>query len=237
MGMINYFTFDGVSSRDFGVFISGTTVFDAAPRSIQTVAVPGRSGTLTLDNGRFENVDLVYPAFIYDQFHENIEGLRNFLLSAAGYRRLEDTYNPNTYMMARYVSGLSVETTQIRKQGQFDLTFDRMPQRFLKAGEDPVEFTAAGSITNPTRFAAKPLIRVYGTGTLGIGSETITITQNPGYIDIDSEMMDAYYGATNCNGYITLSSGEFPVLEPGSNGVNPGTGITRVSITPRWWIL
>lgn len=235
--MINYFTYDGVSSRDFGVFISGDSVFDAAPRSIQTVVVPGRNGTLTLDNGRFENVDLVYPAFIYDQFRANVEGLRNFLLSAAGYRRLEDTYNPDTYMMARYVSGLSVETTQLRKQGRFDLTFDRMPQRYLKSGEDPVEFTASGEITNPTRFKARPLIRVYGTGTLGVGTETITITTNPGYIDIDCEMMDAFYGAVNCNRYITLSSGEFPTLAPGYNGIEPGSGITRVIITPRWWIL
>lgn len=235
--MINYFTFDGVSSRNFGVFISGTDVFNAAPRSIQTVAVPGRSGTLTIDNKRFENVELTYPAFIYDTFRANVQGLRNFLMSAAGYRRLEDTYNPEQYMMARYVSGLSVESTERRKEGRFDLTFDRMPQRFLKSGETAQTFTADGSITNSTLYDARPLIRVYGTGSLGIGTETITITTNPGFIDIDSERMDAYYGAVNCNSYITLSSGEFPVLAPGYNGVDLGSGITRVDITPRWWVL
>lgn len=235
--MINYFTFDGVSSRDYGVFISGTDVFNAAPRSIQTVAVPGRSGTLTIDNRRFENIEMVYPAFIYDTFRANVQGLRNFLMSAAGYRRLEDTYNPEQYMMARYVSGLSVESTERRKEGQFNLTFDRMPQRFLKSGETAQTFTADGSITNSTLYDARPLIRVYGTGSLGIGTETITITTNPGYIDIDSEMMDTFYGAVNCNSYITLSSGEFPVLAPGYNGIDLGSGITRVDITPRWWVL
>lgn len=235
--MINYFTFDGVSSRNFGVFISGTDVFNAAPRNIQTIAVPGRSGTLTIDNKRFENVELTYPAFIYDTFRANVQGLRNFLLSSAGYRRLEDTYNPEQYMMARYVSGLSVDSTERRKEGQFNLTFDRMPQRFLKSGETAQTFTADGSITNSTLYDARPLIRVYGTGSLGIGTETITITTNPGYIDIDSEMMDAYYGAVNCNSYITLSSGEFPVLAPGYNGIDLGSGITRVDITPRWWVL
>lgn len=235
--MINYFTFDGVSSRDFGVFISGTDVFNAAPRNIQTVAVPGRNGTLTIDNKRFENVELTYPAFIYDTFRANVQGLRNFLLSAAGYRRLEDTYNPEQYMMARYVSGLSVESTERRQEGRFDLTFDRMPQRFLKSGETVQTFTADGTITNDTLYDARPLIRVYGTGSLGVGAETITITTNPGYIDIDSEMMDAFYGTVNCNSYITLSSGEFPVLAPGYNGVDLGSGITRVDITPRWWVL
>lgn len=235
--MINYFIYDGVSSRDFGVYINGTEVFNAAPRSISTVTVPGRSGTLTIDNGRFENVELTYPAFIFDNFKANVAGLRNFLMSGAGYRRLEDTYHPEEYMMARYISGLEVQPTERRKEGEFSLVFDRMPQRFLKAGEDPVQFTTSGSILNPTLFASRPNIRVYGTGTLGVGSETITITTNPGYIDVDCEMMDAYYGATNCNGYIILSSGEFPVLKPGGTGISLGTGITKIIITPRWWQL
>lgn len=234
--MINYLVYDGVNLKDFGVFISGTEVFNAAPRSVDTVVVPGRNGTLTIDNNRFENVEITYPAFIYNSFRANIVGLRNFLLQSSAYRRLEDTYNPEIFMMAKYISGLSVSPTERRLEGEFDLVFDRMPQRYLKTGEEPQEFTADGVITNPTNFEAKPVMRVYGTGTLGVGSETLTITTNPGYIDIDCEMMDAYYGATNCNGYITLSSGNFPVLKPGDNGITL-SGITSVIITPRWWII
>lgn len=234
--MINYLVYDGVNLKDFGVFISGTEVFNAAPRSVDTVVVPGRNGTLTIDNNRFENVEITYPAFIYNSFRANIVGLRNFLLQSSAYRRLEDTYNPEIFMMAKYISGLSVSPTERRLEGEFDLVFDRMPQRYLKTGEEPQEFTADGVITNPTNFEAKPVMRVYGTGTLGVGSETLTITTNPGYIDIDCEMMDAYYGATNCNGYITLSSGSFPVLKPGDNGITL-SGITSVIITPRWWII
>lgn len=234
--MINYFIYDGVNSRDFGVFISGTQVFDAAPRSIDTVVVPGRNGTLTLDNKRFENVEMTYPAFIYDSFRANIVGFRNFMLSSAAYRRLEDTYNPDVYMMARYVSGLSVSPTDRRLEGEFDIVFDRMPQRYLKIGEEKKTFTSAGAIVNPTRFESKPLIRVYGVGSLGVGSNTITITANTSYIDIDCDMMDAYRGATNCNGDIVLSSGNFPTLKPGANGITL-TGITKVEIIPKWWIL
>lgn len=232
--MINFFVYDGQNSRDFGVYISGDAVFNAAARSINTVAVPGRNGTLTIDNGRFENVELTYPAFIYDNFRVNIAGLRNFLLSKPGYRRLEDTYHPELYMMARYVSGLEVEPVQNKRAGEFTLVFDRMPQRYLKAGEQALEFTADGSLMNPTLYAAKPLIRVYGNGSFGIGSKTITIVNNPGYVDIDSEIMDAFYGAVNCNSNMT---GDFPLLDPGETGVSLGTGITKLVITPRWWVL
>ena len=232
--MINYLTYDGKSLRDYGVYVNGTYTFSAPQRNITKVVIPGRNGTLTIDNKRFENIEVTYEAFIIREFVENIEGLRNYLSTAAGYRRLEETYHPDEFRMARFVSGLSVTATPLMREGNFTLKFDCMPQRFLKSGEIPVEFTAAGSIFNPTLQQAKPLLRVWGNGTVGIGSATLTIADTTNYTDIDCESMDAYYGATNRNGNI---SGTFPVLEPGANGVALGGSITKVQITPRWWIL
>ena len=120
--------------------------------------------------------------------------------------------------------------------GTFDVIFDCKPQRFLKTGETSQTFTGSGSLTNPTRYPALPLVRAYGTGTLRLGSTSIVISSNNSYIDIDCEIQDAFRGATNCNGNITLSSGRFFALAPGYNGISM-SGITRVEITPRWWTL
>ena len=233
--MINYLTYDGKNLREYGLYVNGTYTFSAPERSIQKVVVPGRSGTLTIDNKRFENFELRYAAFIIRDFPVNIEGLRNWLLKSAGYRRLEETYHPDEYRMARFVSKLDVEATSLMREGNFTLKFDCMPQRFLKSGEMPVEYSADGTIFNTTLQTAKPFLRVWGNGTVGIGSATLTISgvTDP-YIDIDCESMDAYYEASNRNNKI---SGTFPVLEPGANGVDLGAGITKVQITPRWWII
>ena len=230
--------YDGVSSVNFGMYVGLNGNDNAPQRSIDTIVVPGRNGTLTIDNGRFENIEIEYICFIRRDFEKNIISARNHYTSRIGYKRLEDTAHPDEYRMARYVSGLEVTPSQMRKQGYFTLTFDAMPQRFLKSGEKQIAFTRNGAVVNATQFDAKPLIRVYGDGVVGIGSETITVADNPGYIDIDCEMMDAYMGATNCNSNITLSSDEFPVLTANSNsGVTLGTGITKVVITPRWYII
>ena len=231
--MINYLTYDGKNLRDYGVYVNGTYTFSAPQRNITKVVIPGRNGTLTIDNKRFDNIEVSYAAFIVRDFSENIEGLRNYLSTAAGYRRLEESYHPDEFRMARFVSGLSVEATPLMREGNFTLKFDCMPQRFLKEGELPVEYTANGSIYNKTIQVAKPLLRVWGNGTVGIGSATLTIAGTTNYTDIDCESMDAYYGATNRNDKI---SGTFPVLMPGANGVTL-SGVTKVQITPRWWIL
>ena len=234
--MRNFFVFDGKPSTDFETYIASSDMFDAPERDMTVISVPGRSGDLSIDNGRFQNGSRTIQAYIPKDMRTNLDGLRRWLLSKTGYCRYEEAERPQEYKKALFQGPFTVGTSD-RVGAELQLTFNCMPQRFLKSGEIPHTFLGSGSIWNNTEFPAKPLIRVYGTGVLGIGSETITITSNPGYIDIDCEMMDAYYGGTNCNGMITLSSGEFPVLESGNNGVSLGNGITQVVITPHWWTI
>ena len=201
------------------------------------IPIPGRNGDLVGTETRFENGTLTYPAFICNNFSTNIETLRAFLNSLYGYKKLSDTYHPNEYRMVIFRGPFEPEVTPKNDAGSFDLVFECKPQRYLNSGDTTTTLTASGTITNPTRFDAQPLLRVYGTGTLGIGSGSITISQADTYTDIDCEMMDAYKGSANKNNFITLSGYNFPVLKPGSNGVTLGTGITKVEITPRWFTI
>lgn len=233
--MRNYFTLDGVDSRDFGVYISGQGTFSASARSYELLSVPGRNGDLIGTEKRFENGELTYPAFIYANFKQNIADFRAFINSLFGYHRLVDSYHPNEYRMVFFQGEFDPDVTAKNDAASFDITFNAKPQRFLLSGEQATTLTADGTITNPTRFNSQPLLRVYGAGNLGINGDTITISQANVYTDIDCEMMDAFKGTENRNQYITLTNYNFPVLVPGENGIALGAGITRVEITPRWW--
>lgn len=233
--MRNYLIFDNGDSRDFGVYISGQGTFTAPVREYSMQPVPGRNGDLIGSNTRLENTEVTYPAFIYTNFRENLRNLRGFLLSRIGYFRLEDTYHPDEFRLAVYKGGLSPEVLDRNQAGQFDLTFEVKPQRFLKSGELVQTMTASGKISNPSHFPAAPLLRVYGAGQLGIGSDTITITAADVYTDIDCDIMEAYKGTVNKNEFVEFTGNDFPTLKPGDNNISLGTGITRVDITPRWW--
>lgn len=238
--MRNTFTFDNVNSADYGVFISGDAVFNAPVKQYEMISIPGRSGDLSVYQNRFENVELTYPAGIVEDFDANIEGLRNQLLSRTGYQRLTDTYHPDEYRLAVYEGGLDVDPVHYLRAGEFDITFNCKPQRFLVSGDTPRAFTGAGTITNPTLFPAKPLLVVTGKGTLGIGNDSIIIsgtTTRPVYIDCD--IMEAWTvsGASKVpyNSYVQYSNHKPPTLAPGESGVSLGSGISQVSITPRWY--
>lgn len=233
---MTYFTFNGRDSSDFGVHISGSGTFDAPKRDIEAVSVPGRDGDLLFDNGRFNNIQVVYPAFIVSDFSRHFGDFRAFLLSNPGYHRLEDTYHPEEYRVAQFKGPIDPDLGALNRHGQFDVTFECKPQRFLKSGEEVAEYTADGFIQNPTLYASKPLIRAYGTGTFYIGAYGVTITAADGYTDIDCDIQDAFKGTTNCNGNIRLLSDGFPKIEPGTQGIDL-TGITKLEITPRWYTI
>lgn len=235
--MRNWLSFAGTDCRDYGVYISGKGVFSAPSRAYDYIQIPGRNGDMIGTERRLENVELTYPAFVYRDFATSVRGFRSFLLSQVGYKRLMDTYYPDEFRLACYAGPFEPEVLSDNKAGTFDLTFICKPQRYLLTGEVPQIFTANGSISNPTLFNARPFIRVYGTGVLGVGSESITISQADVYTDIDCDIMDAFKGTANKNKFVSVSGADFPTLAPGANGISLGTGITRVEITPRWWML
>lgn len=236
--MINFLTFAGKSTNDYGIWISGEGTYGAPERNVQTQEVPGRNGNLLFDMGNFKNITVKYPAAIKMDMPSRLRDFVNYAGSQIGYQRLEDTYHPYEYRMAKFVSKMSVDTAgYMNRSGKFNLEFDCKPQRFLKSGEDPIEFTASGKLYNRTEFEAKPLLRVYGSGagTVSIGYETISITAINEFVDIDCEIMDAFKGATNCNRDVSFT--DDIILGAGENNIAFTGNITKVVITPRWWII
>ena len=171
--------FDGVDSRDYGIYITGDAVFNSPERDVEMIEIPGRNGAYALDKGRFSNIEVSYPAGIFGDteadFRQGIRAFRNALASRKGYKRLEDDYNPDEYRMAVYKNGLEVTPTAL-KAGEFTITFDAMPQRFLKSGETAVAVASGGTLNNPTLFESHPLLQVWGYGDIGINDDTITIS-------------------------------------------------------------
>lgn len=241
MGVI---IFNGVSSRDLHVEVEHPPAYDTPERDYTMTEIPGRNGNLLIDNGGYKNAERVYEIAIdarQNGFSRTVGAVMSWLRSAPGYARLEDSYDSDYYRLACYKESSSVENIE-NEAGRVTITFDCMPQRFLKTGETPIEFTESGSIQNTTPFPAKPLIVVTKDvsvdGMLTIGSYVMYLEGVEGEsgtinITLDCDVQDAYAGTVNWNSHV---SGKFHQLDPGNSTVN-FTGITSVIITPRWWTI
>ena len=174
------FTFDNTNSAQYGVYITGQGVFNAPERNVEMVEIPGRDGAYALDKGNFNNIEVTYPAGIVADteadFATAVSNLRNFLCSKTGYCRLTDDYNSGEYRMAIYKSGLEVDHEGL-KTGEFNIVFECKPQRWLTSGETAVNVASGGTLTNPTLFEAKPLLKVAGYGDLLFNNYKINVSQ------------------------------------------------------------
>lgn len=149
--MKNSLIFGGINSADYNVWISGSDTFSAPERDVEVVSVPGRNGDLVIDNGRWNNISITYPAFIPKGFENQFNYFRSVICRKTGYQRLEDTYHPDEYRMARLAGGLSPSKVgAFLRNGDFSLTFNCKPQRFLKIGDEPIQilipFVSSGKI-------------------------------------------------------------------------------------------
>lgn len=176
------FTFGDISSKAYGVYITQEAAYNAPDRDVEVVEIAGRNGAYILDKGRFKNITVSYKCGIAldseHTFESAIRTFRNALSSKAGkYVRLEDEYNPNEYRQAAFLGGIEVDMAD-RRAGEFTVSFDAMPQRFLKSGETAVSVASGGTVNNPTLFEAHPLLQVWGYGDIGINDDTINIADD-----------------------------------------------------------
>ena len=237
----NWIIFDGKSLADFKLYCSGDKTFSAPQRNVDLITIPGRNGSLVRDKGTFANITVEYSCWIPSNFRGNVEALRNYLLSKAGYKRLEDTYDPDTFRLAVFQGPLDVSAYYSSTFGSFTLQFQARPERFLKSGETVIALTAgSNTITNPTLFKSKPLIEVSGNedANISVGDKVITLTDDVSQMFIDVENLNAYGpNGTNLNNKIEVTDkNKWFELEPGENTVYVN-GFTYVNLTPRWWII
>lgn len=179
------FTFGSISSKDYDVYITQESAYDAPQRDVEFIDIAGRNGAYVLDKGRFLNIQVSYRCGIAGEddnvFKERIRTFRNALASQIGYQRLTDDYHDTRYREAVFTDGINVEMAD-RQAGEFTVTFNCKPQRFRTDGESRLSIYEGTtvqntSIFNPTRFDARPLIdfNASADGSFTIGDYTISV--------------------------------------------------------------
>lgn len=247
-----YFIIGNVDSRKYGIDVRGIDGFDGAERDVTTVSIPGRNGSLTIDNGGYKDVSYKYECIMCNRdsaidFDTEFASFRDAVLSLQGANvEIHDSYHPSEYVIGRVDGVLSPNVTedwQGAKYAKFDVKITRKPQRYIQttAGQyDHVTLKAgaAETITNPTHQTAYPAISISGTGQLCVGDCYVTVNTNHSGIILNCETQEATgVNGENYNGYITLDTGGFPTLKPGNTKVIVPSSMSLVLISTKFWRL
>ena len=231
--------FNGTSSQDLHALVQTAPEYEFPEKDYSATHVPGRNGDIVIDEGSWQNVPRTYNLAIDTRkisYAEVASKLVQWLHSASGYARLEDSYEPDFYRMAMYKDSGSISNIY-SKAGQIEISFDCKPQRYLKSGEVSDLFTSNTEYRNPTDFPSKPKIVIHGSGsgTVKIGAYEITIFNILDGMTVDCEIQDTYKNDINCNSRVSIA--EYPKIIAGNNLISMSGGVTSIEITPRWWML
>ena len=234
-GLIVY---GGESSSDYGMVVSEAPAYERPNRKQTIYTVPGRNGAVVFQDDAWEDVVRSYNVWIAEGVQPlsvKVSAFEAMLNSMKGWQRLEDSFEPDVFRLA-YYSGGNDFSNKMTQYGEATINFTCRPERFLKTGEQEVTVINNQKIVNQTRFTAKPLIHIEGSGTVtvAIGGNTISASVTD-YINIDCETMNAYrLEAENKNSDI---SGSFPKIIPGENTVGITGTTTKVTIVPRYFTI
>lgn len=233
------FVYGGESSADFGMVVAEPPAFDRPSRKQTVYKVPGKNGAAIIQQDAWEDISRTYSVWLTDSKEKSlvafIDGAMAWLNSGSGYQRLEDSFEPDTFRLA-YFSGSADIENKLLQAGVANIRFTCRPERFYKTGEQPLDISGADPVFNPTRYKAKPLLHIEGSGEvkLTISGQQITASITD-YINIDCETMNAYREPTeNKNADI---SGVFPTLNPGVNSISITGTVTAATLTPRFFTI
>ena len=235
-----YFKFGGVSSANMTnkLYVRKVPNLDRPVQKIDVFSVPGRDGDIIMPQGAWKNQIQEYECWIGDgDATAAANELVAWLFNKNGYQELSDGWEPNEYRLAYLSEPLEIESV-MNKVGSVTLTFSCVPKRFLNSGKTATTLNATGSITNPTAFTAKPLLKVTNSGvingTVACGGKTLSISANVNQMYIDCETCQAY-SLDGTTFYNSMVSGKFPEIPAGAQTFSITGGITSVEITPRWF--
>ena len=237
-----FLMFNNHSSLEYGLIIAEKGSYNAASRDVTYTSIPGRSGDLITDNGRFKNINVPYKFALINktgmEFNELAHKIKGWLLAERGYLALWDSYDSLYFRYASYSEEVSIEQ-QLREVGELSLTFNCKPFKYSFEGQNPVVFTEAGTIYNAERFASAPYIKVNGNGTitLNINESSFLLKDVEDYIELDFELPNAFKGIEPKNKKVSGSDMSTFRFQPGTNNISWTGNVESVEIIPRWCCL
>ena len=230
-----WFEFAGARNTDKGVRLLSLPVrYHPAERG-KLVEVPGRDGYLWAADGAFDNVLTRVQCQTTDEADMAVV---DAWLRGAGELRFSD--DPERFYRARVVKAFSRSAAMNRFVNQaFTVTFDCQPFLYHREAEDVALTSSPATVTNPGTYKSAPRIKIAGTGTavLTIGTQIVEVDDLGGGVILDSELGECFnLDETQLkNSVVTLMDEDFPTLAPGANIISwTGTGVTGITITPRW---
>jgi len=225
---MNSFTWKTKDSYlDYGIIINKLPPISKAERDVEEIPIPGRDGDLTVDYATHKAITFPIGCTLLD--FTNIDTVKAWL---DGFGDVAFSWIPGKTYKAKLINKIDIEQTA-DNLGEFPLIFKTQPHGYSTSNSLITLTTSPATVTNLATVNSKPIIKVYGTGTISltINSKVISLINVVDYVTIDSYIGAAYKDLVSMNNNMT---GDFPELIVGINNIAWSGTVSKIEITPGW---
>lgn len=208
-----YFIYNGISSKDMGVILKKLPPITKPKKRIEIVQVPGRNGTLHIDENCYEPINISLECTLKKNI--NVRDITKWLIE---FGTITFSDELDKYYNATITNSIPLERV-FRLYREFIIQLELQP---IAQSTQEYIYNCNNTNVNTLKIDSSaemyPYIKLTGTGEvkLTVNNKICTVTIDDEYIELDSELQNAYKGVKNKNDKM---NGEFPILIPGNNKI------------------
>ena len=229
--MMDWFEWNGIRCTQYGIHVLEQPPVTIPSERVTFTDVPGRSGSLTQLEGDDVYDDMVLTATCLIADPSRIPEIAGWL---RGSGTVTFANRQGGFYHARVVNQIPFEKIlRGNPHRAFVINFRCKPFWYAEDVK-PITLTQSSTfISNPGSVYAEPVVTINGSGdiTLMIGMSITELSGITSSITLDTPLMEAYSGSTSIN---NCMSGDFPVLQPGTNAISWTGNVTSIVIQPNW---
>lgn len=208
-----YFVYNGIDSRNMGVVLKGLPPITRPQKRIEIIEVPGRNGTLHIDEDSYEPIRISLECAL----KKNIDarGITEWLQEFGTITfsdELDKFYN------ATIINSIPLNRV-FKVYREFIIQLELQPiAQSIQEYTYNLNNTNVNSLSINCSAQMYPYIKLTGSGNvqLNINNKICNVNIDDSYIELDCELQNAYKGITSKNNKM---NGEFPILKPGTNTI------------------
>ena len=222
------FTLDHkISSKQLGLRFTAPVEIPAVTRRVDDIEVAGRAGSLTRFAG-WDDTEISLPLAVQG----GVEAYRAVAFALANASTVGFSGEPGLFRYWKHVE-VSPLVREMGSWGMFQAELTCAPFTYLDVGLKPATINASGTLLNPGLLPADPVITVFGTGQLEltINSTKHVVASPAGQVTLDSVRLVGHVAGKAQSDTLT---GAFPQLQPGTNQIEFGAGVSKIVVQPNW---
>ncbi len=227
-------TYKNISAQSLGVFVKERPSFPVPERNKTFTQIPGRSGSLVIDEGTYNDITVQIKFNFVNEDEDEIGNIfreaKAWLLSS-GSGRLESSDDTGVFWLVKNV--VITDSERTAKIGHsFTATFRLDPYTYYKSGETPISLPAMLYNAHET---AEPVYSIVGEGVCTITTTSGTVTANIGQnLTIDTANMISYRTDSGVRNNIAITGDlEDLKIPAGLFNISLSSGFTG-TVKPNW---